>query len=968
MSDYYVGPFGRMLPVDGSAPERDQDRPANLPAPTTHPYQLPPPRTSGPLPFLDVFPRQREPGERSDSGVGLYPKDAVPQPNGNKQLPSVSQLLIPPSHSSPPSPYQPQTYRSPTPNTEFRESPHSLRPNDIGFGSRLPLGAMHDRVKGHSDPFPRRPSGNLPPITHVSSHSQDFETPPHHAMLGSSPIQSYQHGPLAYNGVMFHDQGPRGEMSSAEGTSGIVTPTRSQVPRVRPHVVDERYIDGEGLCYIYADGTHCPKLIDGVHVNANWGITKAGKPRKRLAQACLTCREKKIKCQPNLPKCDQCQKSGRECRFESAPRGNRTAMKASHLAGRYDSRDGVSPSSYTPSGPSSSIYSAVPASESSTSLPGTNGQSPISDGSIVAPFAGDGAQERMDVEQSYKTRFPGLSGSSAFDDSSKRPMDEAHVSPDYAEILMEVKDIGHENPLVNDWNTDPYEADPESTMHYIESYFTHVNGGLHYMFPKGRFFLWLKSCQTKSLSDKMLLYWMMTLGTVFSHRPDRLMALKRYSRTARYAVEHYHHGPSLQLAQSRLIMSLWYYAIGAPVECWDSVGAAVRTVCGLRYNVELGGVFVEPTRVCEYGLHPQALIECRRRTFWVAFLMDRFSGFHSPSPTFISSQMILLRLPCREEIYEAQQYATVPYYQGTLDHAQTSSDDGLSSLSPMAFLVEIASLLGEVSHNIFRLSLNSSETYGRLFDEFYMTVAQRSNEWAAKLPDHLKSTVTNLETSIRAKKADTFMSIHLIHHATLMKLNRHVRYLDLPPGTVDQYVRRARHHAVEILQMSVALNRYASDYESARLAMEPTPPKTTMLNPFLGYVILSAVDVVSAGGLIGDLPESISLIKGSLDPVRDLGRIWDGALSVVSLIETRVDAMVEYLNHRANFEDKIGFTMDSPSLDRQVSAGVSKYRPRQPGSEDEDLMYGLPRDRFFRALGVDLAFSEDHILWFREDH
>lgn len=105
------------------------------------------------------------------------------------------------------------------------------------------------------------------------------------------------------------------DSSPAAQPAFATTPSK---PQVRPHVVDERYIEGEGLCYIYADGSHVPKAIGGMPVNANWGVTKAGKPRKRLAQACLTCREKKIKCQPNLPKCDQCSKSGRECRFENA--------------------------------------------------------------------------------------------------------------------------------------------------------------------------------------------------------------------------------------------------------------------------------------------------------------------------------------------------------------------------------------------------------------------------------------------------------------------------------------------------------------------------------------------------------------------------------------------------------------------------------------------------------------------------
>lgn len=88
----------------------------------------------------------------------------------------------------------------------------------------------------------------------------------------------------------------------------------SRAPVRASRCVAQREIPGEGLCYIYEDGTYCRAIIDGEPVNPSWGITKAGKPRKRLAQACLTCREKKIKCEPGYPKCHQCTKSQRVCR------------------------------------------------------------------------------------------------------------------------------------------------------------------------------------------------------------------------------------------------------------------------------------------------------------------------------------------------------------------------------------------------------------------------------------------------------------------------------------------------------------------------------------------------------------------------------------------------------------------------------------------------------------------------------
>ncbi len=85
-----------------------------------------------------------------------------------------------------------------------------------------------------------------------------------------------------------------------------------------PQFMHASEVDGEGMCYFYDDGSHCKAVIDGEPVNPYWGVTKAGKPRKRLAIACMTCREKKIKCDPEYPRCVQCEKFGRVCKFKNA--------------------------------------------------------------------------------------------------------------------------------------------------------------------------------------------------------------------------------------------------------------------------------------------------------------------------------------------------------------------------------------------------------------------------------------------------------------------------------------------------------------------------------------------------------------------------------------------------------------------------------------------------------------------------
>lgn len=73
-------------------------------------------------------------------------------------------------------------------------------------------------------------------------------------------------------------------------------------------------VPGEGKFHVYEDGYRIPTQVDGEQVNPAWGLTKANKPRKRLALACLDCREKKIKCEPGTNSCIQCEKAMRPCR------------------------------------------------------------------------------------------------------------------------------------------------------------------------------------------------------------------------------------------------------------------------------------------------------------------------------------------------------------------------------------------------------------------------------------------------------------------------------------------------------------------------------------------------------------------------------------------------------------------------------------------------------------------------------
>lgn len=279
-------------------------------------YRLPPPHSSIPIGLI-VDDQQTPSHQRID--VSHSRNDFPPQ---RESLPSVRQLLSDANTSYLPS-FPPTTshhgrslQNSPSIHSRPPSSHYNPSRNSDGvFSEYASLSPSSDREYEH---YRSPQSTRLPPISQVgleASHTRPSHRSRSHLVSDdeSSRSQSVSRDPTASPG---HSDPSLSHYVSSPRQEGTQAGPRG--PAVPNQVVDERYLPGKGVCYIFADNSYCPKLIDGQPVNPNWGLTKAGKARKRLAQACIPCREKKVKCQPNLPKCDQCQKSGRECRFESA--------------------------------------------------------------------------------------------------------------------------------------------------------------------------------------------------------------------------------------------------------------------------------------------------------------------------------------------------------------------------------------------------------------------------------------------------------------------------------------------------------------------------------------------------------------------------------------------------------------------------------------------------------------------------
>lgn len=278
----------------------------------------------------------------------------------------------------------------------------------------------------------------------------------------------------------------------------------------------------------------------------------------------------------------------------------------------------------TPNSPQvdSAMHSMRRPSRGFDSAPVGNSQYSVFEGQpAISPSvetAADFQHTRKRRRRGSGERYPGGSM-----DSTRTETDgTASVPLDRSDVLPDAVEMNNHNTNFRHWATDPFETESEIASHCLDMYLQCVNDRLLHLMPKGPFWRWAKFSRSKSLDDKMLLYSMLAIGSMFSHRPDRVNVGEHFLTIARYAADQSQHRLTLQLAQSRLILSLWYSAIGALDTAWDFIRTAAKAVCDLGYNRETSGIAVNTSADLEYHLQPHALAECRRRTFWAVFILD----------------------------------------------------------------------------------------------------------------------------------------------------------------------------------------------------------------------------------------------------------------------------------------------------------------------------------------------------------
>lgn len=422
---------------------------------------------------------------------------------------------------------------------------------------------------------------------------------------------------------------------------------------------------------------------------------------------------------------------------------------------------------------------------------------------------------------------------------------------------------------------DPFAIDPDLTIHLLELYFTHVNNATYCMFPRVTFMNWLTTSREKCQNERMVLYALLAMGSVFAGQ-EYVSIGKRCADLAMEGSTGKIGRFSLALVQVRLLLALYSFAKGNEGAAWDYCGLAIRAISALRLNHEEGCEIdrSRKTPIIEYGLTREQGTECRRRTFWAGFLMDRYNGFCGGMLCTINPADIYLRLPCAEDAYESSMPSQAPFYNnGTIDH-HSATLSASSPVSPMAWLAQLASIWGEVMSFIYRSTNHKRNDYRRAYEAMYGDTYAALQDWSAQLPGYLQYSEANLDRSIQEGYAGTFVSLHVLHHFILMKLNRCMRHA-LAPDLAPRNIRAAHQYAHHLLGMMRAVQTARRD------TLHPSTGRPTRFEfsvPFPGYATLSAVDIIGAGGPESTLGPTLDGMASGLECLRELAQYWNSAL------------------------------------------------------------------------------------------
>ena len=329
---------------------------------------------------------------------------------------------------------------------------------------------------------------------------------------------------------------------------------------------------------------------------------------------------------------------------------------------------------------------------------------------------------------------------------------------------------------------DPYTLDPTGTLRLVETYFNWVDSTSIALYPRKTFTNWIQYTPQKSVEELSTLYAMLALAAAFSGE-----STLEFRSSCVSAIEDAQTILGTHLCSSHICVLLSLYGILTEDDqlAWQSIEASLEIVTALGYRNEEVCIQKEGNAGSRevFGFTSAQLAECKRRTFWTAFIIDRVESWVVDAVHTVDVSDIFVRLPMDDDGYEQGSRSSTPFYNnGLVDQSKTALLPECAQ-STVPWFILIAAFWGYVDglnrHYEHHLGFSSSTT-----DEFFFHKTHRALDWwISVLPSRLQDSATNRLTAEHTKRNRMFFQMHTFYYLARIKLYCCVRagdFLGLP--------------------------------------------------------------------------------------------------------------------------------------------------------------------------------------------
>ncbi|ORX55125.1 hypothetical protein DM01DRAFT_1335424 [Hesseltinella vesiculosa] len=531
-------------------------------------------------------------------------------------------------------------------------------------------------------------------------------------------------------------------------------------------------------------------------------FTATGEKRRRLAQACLTCRRKKTKCDGSKPVCGNCQRLSQECNYADSKR-RRKAARQGHI----------------------DVLEARLA-KMETMLREQSGKP-----------GNDNTRRNITVDLNKLSMMPN-SDPTLPNMNLVECLNQTPGSPQYVvemdRRLLPPRDV--QETLVNRYLDRLYGCTPFFHPDEIQN-------------PD--------SCPTVVL----MAITTATIKYIQDEDNDDVppwIAGEKYAMAIRQRLVDILDVPSITHIQVLMLLIMHEFGCARGARSWMLCGMACRMAqeIGLHRKPKMAAGEVVSMDVWRKN-------ELSHRVFWSIYMFDRFGGASTARPVMLNDADIEIHLPVDSDELENDEFVTesldgtvVATYRVTERDANNNplfiklisyaKQDPIHrprcNLGWIAHMLRITGLFSKVATFVNR-SMERENTPLAPFDmesPEYTDLSEALDRWANQLPLNMRNTPANLERyrSENSNNMHRFLLSHVLYNSLIVFLNRPALTLTTTIKTMDQLPQSIR----DAIQLGLERCLAASD--NVTVMLQDINHHIKLVFPFLSYLTYTTATVV----------------------------------------------------------------------------------------------------------------------------